>query len=69
MRAVGVGWPHNCFRDFEARLIYGLFHNGQLMAYASHPYWGEIIADIGVLIHPDYRSRGLGKAVVSLLCG
>jgi GNAT superfamily N-acetyltransferase len=49
-------------------VIFGLFQKGQLVAYASHRYWGEIIADIGVLIHPDYRGRGLGKAVVSVLC-
>jgi len=49
-------------------VIYGIFDEGQLVAYASHRYWEEIIADIGVLTHPDYRSRGLGKAVVSELC-
>jgi GNAT superfamily N-acetyltransferase len=49
-------------------VIFGMFDNEQLVAYASHRYWDEIIADIGVLIHPDYRSRGLGKAVVSALC-
>lgn len=49
-------------------VIYGMFAEEQLVAYASHRYWDEIIADIGVLIHPNYRSRGLGKAVVSALC-
>jgi len=49
-------------------VIYGIFDEGQLVAYASHRYWEKIIADIGVLTHPDYRSRGLGKAVVSELC-
>ena len=49
-------------------VIYGMFDAGRLVAYASHRYWDEIIADIGVLIHPNYRSRGLGKAVVSELC-
>ncbi len=49
-------------------VIYGMFDEEQLVAYASHRYWDEIIADIGVLIHPNYRSRGLGKAVVSALC-
>jgi GNAT superfamily N-acetyltransferase len=49
-------------------VIYGLLHKGQLVAHASHRYWDEIIADSGVLVHPDYRSRGLGKAVVSVLC-
>ncbi|MGD2148031.1 MAG: GNAT family N-acetyltransferase [Anaerolineae bacterium] len=50
-------------------VIFGLFDGSLLVAYASHRYWGRIIADIGVLIHPAYRSRGLGKAVVSVLCG
>jgi GNAT superfamily N-acetyltransferase len=49
-------------------VIYGLFDGGQLVAYASHCYWDNVIADIGVLIHPGYRGRGLGKAVVSDLC-
>jgi GNAT superfamily N-acetyltransferase len=48
-------------------VILGMFDKEQLVAYASHRYW-DIIADIGVLIHPDYRGRGLGKAVVSALC-
>ncbi|RPJ27495.1 MAG: GNAT family N-acetyltransferase [Chloroflexi bacterium] len=49
-------------------VIYGMFDGDQLVAYASHRYWEDVIADIGVLIHPGYRGRGLGKAVVSALC-
>jgi len=49
-------------------VIYGMFDGRQLVAYASHRYWDDFIADIGVLIHPGYRGRGLGKAVVSTLC-
>ncbi len=49
-------------------VIYGLFEKSHMMAYASHRYWDDIIADIGVLVHPDYRSKGLGKAVVSIIC-
>ena len=49
-------------------VIYGMLDGGQLVAYASHRYWDDSIADIGVLIHPSYRGRGLGKAVVSALC-
>jgi GNAT superfamily N-acetyltransferase len=49
-------------------VIYGTFDKGQLVAYASHRYWDDFIADIGVLIHPSYRCKGLGKAVVSALC-
>jgi GNAT superfamily N-acetyltransferase len=49
-------------------VIFGAFEGAQLVAYAGHRYWDEVIADIGVLIHPGYRGRGLGKAVVSALC-
>ena len=54
--------------DEPDSVIFGLFDDGALVAYAGHRYWGEAIADIGVLIHPEYRSRGLGRAVVSILC-
>jgi len=54
--------------DEPDSVIFGLFDEGLLAAYAGHRYWGETIADIGVLIRPEYRSRGLGKAVVTLLC-
>jgi GNAT superfamily N-acetyltransferase len=49
-------------------IIFGLFEDAQLVAYAGQRYWTENIADIGVLIHPRYRGQGLGKAVVSALC-
>ena len=50
-------------------VIMGLIYKGELAAYASHRYWGdEEIAEIGVLIHPNYRGQGLGKAIVSSLC-
>jgi GNAT superfamily N-acetyltransferase len=49
-------------------VIFGLFDGEKMVAYASHRYWGESIADMGVLIHPTYRSQGLGKAVISVLC-
>jgi GNAT superfamily N-acetyltransferase len=56
------------YNDDPDPVIFGLFSDGQMVAYASHRYWGEVIADIGVLVHPQYRSRGLGKSVVSVLC-
>lgn len=49
-------------------VIYGIFAKGQLVAYASHRYWDDVFADMGVLVHPHYRGRGLGKVVVSALC-
>ena len=49
-------------------VIFGLFDGEQMVAYASHRYWENTLADIGVLVHKDYRKRGLGKAVVAELC-
>ena len=49
-------------------VIFGLFDGAQMAAYSSHRYWENTLADIGVLVHKDYRQRGLGKAVVSELC-
>ena len=49
-------------------VIFGLFDGEQMAAYASHRYWENTLADIGVLVHKDYRKRGLGKAVVAELC-
>jgi RimJ/RimL family protein N-acetyltransferase len=49
-------------------VMYGMFAGEHLVAYAGHRYWDDVIADMGVLIHPDYRGQGLGKAIVSALC-
>jgi GNAT superfamily N-acetyltransferase len=52
------------------------FMDETIVAYASHRYlsaygddrcFGDEIAELGVLIHPDYRGKGLGKAVISAL--
>jgi len=56
------------YLDKPDPVIFGGFHGGRMVGYASHRYWGEMIADIGVLIHPDFRHRGLGQAIVSTLC-
>jgi RimJ/RimL family protein N-acetyltransferase len=49
-------------------VIFGVFMDGRMVGYSSHRIWGDNIADIGVLTHPDYRGRGLGKGAVSALC-
>lgn len=50
-------------------VIFGLFDGQERMAaYASHRYWEDLLCDIGVLVHPDFRGRGLGRAAVSTLC-
>ena len=49
-------------------VIFGLFNGDKMIAYTSHRYWEDLICDIGVLVHPQFRNLGLGKAVVSALC-
>jgi GNAT superfamily N-acetyltransferase len=49
------------------QIAFGCFHNGLLVA-ASSGYERTGFLDIGVLTHPDYRRKGLGKAVVGELC-
>lgn len=46
-------------------IIFGCFYGDEMVSYASHRYEGDTLADIGVLTRPDFRGRGLGKAVVS----
>ena len=70
-------YAHCTAKDLEEAEIYldepdpvimGLFDGEVMAAYASHRYWDDVLADIGVLVRADYRRRGLGKAVVSALC-
>ncbi len=49
-------------------VIFGILHNEKLVAASSFIYWGKDIADIGVIVHPQFREKGLGKAVVTALC-
>lgn len=45
-------------------LVYGILCGDQLVAVASLWHWGDHIADIGVLTHPDFRRKGLMKVAV-----
>jgi predicted GNAT family acetyltransferase len=49
------------------QIAFGCFHQEQLVA-ASSGYERRGFLDIGVLTHPDFRKKGLGKAVVGALC-
>ena len=55
------------YEDQPDEVVYGAFHDERLVAYAGFRRWGERIADIGILTHPEYRQRGIGKAAVSRL--
>lgn len=46
---------------------YGVLDGDKLIAYCSYRMFGDHICDAGVIIHPEHRNKGLGKAVISSL--
>lgn len=49
-------------------LVVGMFKEGTLVGAASLWFWGDDLADIGVITGPNYRNDGVAKAVVSEIC-
>jgi GNAT superfamily N-acetyltransferase len=49
------------------QIVYGCFAGEQLVAAASG-YDHAGFMDIGVLTHPEFRRKGLGKSVVGAIC-
>ena len=49
-------------------VVYGCRAAGMLAAAASFLFEDDLIADVGVLTHPQFRNRGYGRAAVSALC-
>ena len=47
--------------------VYGLFDKDKIVAVSSLWHWGDVISDIGVLVHPKYRKRGYAKTVCQTL--
>ncbi len=45
-------------------VIFCGFRGDTIVAYVSHRYFSNGIADIGILVHPHYRRRGYGLAMV-----
>ena len=55
------------FVEVTHEIAFGCFHGEELVAAASG-YERTGFLDLGVLTHPDYRKKGLGKAVVGATC-
>ena len=51
--------------DYHRPPIFGCFAGKELVAAATLEQRDPISLSIGVIVHPDYRGRGYGKAVVS----
>jgi len=59
-------WEHGgC--QLGSQPVVGAYAGGRLVAVAGYELWGNAIAHIAVITHPQYRGQGYGKAVVSRL--
>jgi GNAT superfamily N-acetyltransferase len=52
---------------FESPLVFGRFAEGDLAAAGTVERSSRDILNVGIITHPDHRSKGYGKEVVSAL--
>lgn len=63
-----IGWDYNgeeIETIFDSGIVYGVWNRRkELIASAAIILYGEKVASIGmVIVHPDYKGRGIGKAI------
>lgn len=51
--------------QFEIGTTVGLFDGDELVAVAGYEVWDDFLAHIAVVVHPNHRGNGHGRAVVS----
>ncbi|MGN4445914.1 GNAT family N-acetyltransferase [Bacillus cereus group sp. MYBK79-1] len=65
-----IGWDY-CREEietiFKSGIVYGVWNEREeLIASAAIILYGEEVASIGmVIVHPDYKGRGIGKAITN----
>jgi hypothetical protein len=61
-----VEWEHG-ERDLGGNTSIGIFAGEELVTLAAYDLWGQRIAHISIVTHPQYRQLGYGCAAVSKL--
>jgi len=56
------------FVELDHPVIFGCFVDNKIVTSSSNLFFGDYIADIGVLTDSNYRKKGYGKATVANLC-
>ena len=59
-------WEHGG-SEFRPTEMAGVFKGHELAALASYQIWGQQIAHISIVTHPDFRRRGYATAAVGSL--
>jgi GNAT superfamily N-acetyltransferase len=59
-------WEHGG-SQLSAQPVVGADAGGHLVAVAGYTVWGDVIAHVAVITHPQHRGQGYGRAVVSRL--
>ena len=60
-----IEWEHGG-SELAATGAAGAFVDGKLAALAGYENWGDALAHLSVVTHPDFRGQGYGAAVVAL---
>jgi GNAT superfamily N-acetyltransferase len=68
-KACGVADWEECGRSGWTSPVYGRFFGGEIAAVGGYDVWGEKLAHVGIVTHPEQRRRGHGRAVVSAVAG
>ncbi|PGK42407.1 GNAT family N-acetyltransferase [Bacillus anthracis] len=65
-----IGWDYGLeeiYTVLSSGIVYGIRNEkGEIIASAAIILYGEKLASIGmVIVHPDYKGRGIGKAITN----
>ncbi len=59
-------WEHGGSQLSDQPVV-GIFVEEHLVVVAGYELWGDVIAHIAVITHPQYRGQGYGRSVVCRL--